>query len=272
MNASQLTTKNFLTIDENEVLSRLIGKLLEVDHEAILIFNGKNFLGIFDKKKLIKSKIDITSTKIKHFVKKVPLLKPEQEDVEVARLIASADVRALPVFEGKELLGVVHARTLLDQIKNDYAGIQATRLMKQAAIFGAEDEIGKAIQAMHDKKIDRAPVTEKDGSLIGVVSLIDLITRYHSFPKQRIKLLGWLSHQTGGKLKGAGVGEKQKMLKLPIKDVLSPRNMIVCEEKDSIKCVIQKMVDNSINSIIIAKNNRPTGIITVKDILMDYSK
>lgn len=271
MNAKDLATKEFLQFDENEVLSKLIGKLVSKQQEIFLIFNGKNFSGMFDKKKLIKSKIDITSTKIKNFVKKVPVLKPEQEDAEIARLISSADVRALPVFQNKELLGVVHAITLLDQIKDNYSKTKITKLMKKVISFNAEDTIGKVIEIMHDKKIDRAPVMDKN-KFIGVVSLMDLIIKYHSFPRQGIRLLGWMSHQTGGRHKGAGVGEKQHMLKLPVTDILSPRNMITCPEDHDVKCAIEEMSANNINSIIIVKDNKPTGIITVKDILMDYAK
>ncbi len=272
MNAKELVTKEFLQIDENEVLSRLIGKLVADKQEAVLVFGGEKFSGLFDKKKLIKSKIDITSTKMKNFVKKVSILKPEQEDKEIAKLISSSDVRVLPVFEGKKLLGVVQAIDLLDGIKDQYSKVKITRLMKKVISFNADDPISKALELMHDKKIDRAPVIDKDSRFIGVISLMDLITRYHSFPRQGIRLLGWMSHQTGGRHKGAGMGEKQHMTKLPVKDILSPRNMITCPEDHDVKCAIEEMVANNVHSIIIVRKSQPVGIITVKDILMDYAK
>ena len=136
-----------------------------------------------------------------------------------------------------------------------------------------DDEIGYALSHMKEKNVHRAPVVDNKNNLSGIISLIDLFTDYYLVSRSKgIRLSRASSHQKG-KRGGFGIGEKQDLLKLPLKNIMTNHSeCCCCSGKTIISEVIELMNKDSVSSVVIVEKNKPVGIITFKDILMDFAK
>ena len=80
MNADEISTTDFLKIDKNEHISKLIGELVNEKQSAALIFDGDKYLGITRRKSLIRTNIDFSSAKVNNIIERIPVLKGTDRD------------------------------------------------------------------------------------------------------------------------------------------------------------------------------------------------
>jgi len=114
---------------------------------------------------------------------------------EALRIMNESDFRHLPVVSEKELVGVISDRDLRtyttpmseDFDKQERAAAQLERTVAEiingeAISVGPETDIGDAIDLMLDQKIGALPVIDdKDGTLVGIVSMVDIIREARPF-------------------------------------------------------------------------------------------
>lgn len=113
----------------------------------------------------------------------VRVVRPEQTIREAASLMADLDAGALPVVAGDKLIGMLTDRDI---------AVRAVALGKgpdtpvSAAMTGgakccyADEDCAAVASEMAEGRIRRLPVLDRDGRLVGIVSLGDLSTRYSS--------------------------------------------------------------------------------------------
>jgi CBS domain-containing protein len=108
----------------------------------------------------------------------VETIRPDTSVKEAAQRMRSMDVGALPVCDGRNLLGMVTDRDITIRITAD--GRDANNTPVQDAMtpdidFVFEDaDIQEAARIMRDRQIRRLPVLSRDKQLVGIVSLGDL--------------------------------------------------------------------------------------------------
>jgi len=100
----------------------------------------------------------------------------------VAQLMRDLDVGAMPVVEGKRLLGMITDRDIAIRAVAEGKAPNATQVadvMTEGVACCYEDQsVGEVLQQMGDQQIRRMPVVTRDSNeLIGMVSLGDLATR-----------------------------------------------------------------------------------------------
>jgi CBS domain-containing protein len=92
---------------------------------------------------------------------------------EIAGLLAEHRVSALPVVdEAGRVLGVVSEGDLLLKV-----GVLLARdlMTRPAVAIGPQALVTEAVRLMHDMKVKRLPVVDKDGILVGIVTRGDLL-------------------------------------------------------------------------------------------------
>lgn len=98
--------------------------------------------------------------------------------VEAAQLMKEHDIGILPVLDGTSLQGTVTDRDLVvNGIANgvDFAKESVGSLMTQGCVCCQEgDSLTDAAQLMQEKSVQRVPVQNDDGDLVGMVTLHDL--------------------------------------------------------------------------------------------------
>ena len=112
--------------------------------------------------------------------KDVQVARPEDTLQAVAGRMAAGDFGFIPVADGDRLIGALTYRDIVVRGVASGAGPDARVLdvlSRDALVVRADDDLKVALDLMSSRQIRRLPVVDKDGRLVGVVSLGDLSTR-----------------------------------------------------------------------------------------------
>jgi CBS domain-containing protein len=112
--------------------------------------------------------------------KDVQVARPNDTIQEVAARMAAGDFGFIPVADGDNLVGAITDRDIT--VRAVAAGAAPTArvvefLSRDALVVRADDDLKAALDLMSSRRVRRLPVVDKDGRLVGVVSLGDLSTR-----------------------------------------------------------------------------------------------
>lgn len=110
----------------------------------------------------------------------VQVARPNDTLQEVASRMAAGDFGFIPVADGDKLVGAITDRDIT--VRAVAAGAAPTDrvvefLSRDALVVRADDDLKAALDLMSSRQVRRLPVVDKDGRLVGVVSLGDLSTR-----------------------------------------------------------------------------------------------
>lgn len=162
---------------------------------------------------------------------------------------------------------------MLKEIKSYYKKVNCIKISSKNFVLVDENtELWKVIKIMHFNNVDTLPVVNNQKKLIGILSIFDLILDVQRFIRRKIRIPRAASHQKGKKT-GFGVGELQSILKFPVHNIVKHYPMIeVCSPYEKVSEVIDKLINKDVCSLVIVKNDLPIGIITSRDILLDFTK
>lgn len=107
----------------------------------------------------------------------VKTVAPETTIQEAARIMAEADVGALPVAAGDRLAGMVTDRDITVRAIAIGKGLETTvsEVMTPDVLYCHEDEdIGHIAENMAENQVRRLPVVDVDKKLVGIISLADV--------------------------------------------------------------------------------------------------
>jgi CBS domain-containing protein len=102
---------------------------------------------------------------------------PETTIQQAARIMAEADVGALPVAAGDRLAGMVTDRDITVRAVAIGKGLETTvsEVMTPDVLYCHEDEdIGHIAENMAENQVRRLPVVDVDKKLVGIISLADV--------------------------------------------------------------------------------------------------
>ncbi|MFZ5616288.1 MAG: CBS domain-containing protein [Pseudomonadota bacterium] len=103
---------------------------------------------------------------------------PSTPLAQIAKLMKSDDIGAVPIIEGGKLIGIVTDRDIAVRAVaegRDLNKAVARDVMSAGAICCSEEEdIDKAVRSMEDRKVRRLPVTNAQKQLVGMLSLGDI--------------------------------------------------------------------------------------------------
>lgn len=284
--AQELLTNDFIAADVNDTVSSLIGKMGRKRQSYAVVFDRDAYKGVASKKWLLSSRIDPAKMKVKNLITHrskaktqffVPTLEMGTGLRDICKLLCTADTRALPVVvrQGKKeiVAGVVRAVDVLNAVRQAYKGVRASTLGTMELVTIKENEgMGKAIHQMHWEGVDRLVVVNGAGKFVGVAALVDLITDKHVLPQRRMRIPNAAQHQ-GTRKTGYDVGEKHKLLRLPVQNMLTrAANCSTAPPNAPVADIIDEMTAENTTSVVLVEKDKPVGIITVKDILGDYAK
>lgn len=112
----------------------------------------------------------------------VRTIRPETRLLEAAQMMRDLDVGALPVCDGRRLMGMVTDRDIaVRAVARGVAPADCTVaevMSKDVSWCFADQSVGEVLQQMGDQQLRRIPVVERDSmELAGMVSLGDLALR-----------------------------------------------------------------------------------------------
>ena len=272
MKSKEVMSKAFIKVDRKDAVSAVLGKLKRTKHDTALIFESDKYKGLFSKHKLIKSRIDPTSVKAGKMIKHVPVLNGDENLKETARLIYTSNMPVLPVVIKGKVLGVVRAINVIDKLD------VKTKRKKMRDVATAEpfvihenDETATALSMMYNNLIDRLPVVDRQGNLISIVTLHDLITSFILMQQSKTEARGRGGLTQHGPRTIRAYRKRPDIRALPVKDFASPI-IITASMDDNVRTIIDDMKKFGISSVVIVKGKKAVGIVTIRDLLSLFLK
>jgi CBS domain-containing protein len=112
----------------------------------------------------------------------VRVVRPDADLLEAARLMRDLDVGALPVCDGRRLMGMITDRDIT--VRATARGLApadckvADVMTKEVSWCFADQRVGEVLKQMSGEQVRRIPVIDRANmELVGMVSLGDLATR-----------------------------------------------------------------------------------------------
>jgi CBS domain-containing protein len=118
-------------------------------------------------------------TKVHEVMTKRPRgVSPDTPLSQVAAVMESEDIGAVPVVEGDELVGMVTDRDIVIRAvakgKNP-SGMPVREIFSREVVaVGPDDDLSNALELMASHQVRRVPVVDQENRLVGIVSQADV--------------------------------------------------------------------------------------------------
>ncbi len=247
-------SEGFISVREDEALSKCLALIKEQRLPALAVFNSKGkHVGVLSPRWIIRSRLDPSTTKAKELMRRAPAVALDDPLSKAARLMIESEIRKLPVYHGGRFLGFVTEEDVIrGAVQGKWGNTKIEKTMTRSPFMVEDNEsMGRVLSLFRERDISHAPVVNR-GKLTGIVSIRDVIE--HVFqPRQR---------QTVGEM----VGEKIRGLCAPVKHIMS-HPVITVLPTDTLRRAAEQMKRFDISSLVIASDGRPIGIVTKRDFL-----
>lgn len=271
MIAKEVMAADYIKVDANDSVSSVFGKLGKARHSTALVFDGKKYKGVFSQHRIITSRIDPKGMKAGKMMKAVPILKGDEDLKETARLIYASNMPLLPVAEKGRVLGVVKAIDVVDNLdeKNKRKPVKDVATIKLIVTY-ENDETATAMRTMFNNAVDRLPVVDRNGSLLGIVSLHNILTHFLLAQQSKSEARSGRNVNRGTRTTRA-YGMRDDIRALPVKDFATPV-VATAAMDDSVGAIIDSMKEHGISSIVVVEGEKAIGIVTIRDLLELFLK
>src|SRR3989338_5844065 len=255
----------FLSFDSEQAVSEMIGQLRKFDQRHGLIFKKDKYLGIIEKKGLLRSRLDVSKAKINNFVHRTPLVNEHADVIETAYALFQADSDFVPVESNKKMVGVLSALDLaalavaLPETKEFV--IADVKLVKGEKLE-PNDPVSKATEVMHKARVDQVPVFEGK-KLYGIVSFRDILQKYLAWVPDRENSTKFTKMANSR----SAEADRPNLSMLPVKSFSTNQNMVTVSKKASLLEAVKLMAKDHVSSAIVMDGEKFEGLLTIKNIM-----
>ncbi len=244
----------YKSVNKDEPLSACLSILKKESTPVLVVLNSKGkYAGVIAHRWIIRSRYSPATTKVETLMRPAPTLTLEDKLSKVAKLMITSGINQLPVFTGDKLEGIVTDDAVIQEaVIGNWGNSKVEEMMTKKPFLIEENEsVGAILSLFREHNISHTPIV-KDGMLVGIVSIKDIITGIFQ-PRQR---------QTVGDI----TGEKVPVLSISAKGIMTKPVITVLPE-NTLKDAVKKMKKFNISSVVITSKGRPTGILTKRDLL-----
>lgn len=239
----------------DDPISKAVGAFRNLDLPIVVVMDdsGERVLGVLTERAVLRSTINIETTKARSIAVKAPTVGVEEPVSEAARLMLENNLKALPVEEGGRIIGTISVENIVSALGDKFFSKFRVRdvMSRDLITISPEATVGQALVAMRENGISRLPVVD-EGKLTGILTIHDIIVKVIQ-PRERV---------TRGEL----VGEKIKTLSHQVKEIMTP-SVITASPDEPLNKAIKRMFENDVSCLVVAQDSKPVGIITRADIL-----
>ncbi|MBZ6497056.1 CBS domain-containing protein [Natrinema longum] len=275
MNIADIVSEEYVEFTPETTVSKLVGTFADSTVKGVVIRDDE-FEGVITRRQLATSHRQ-PNEKLGSLVWHVPRLAPDEDVRKVAQLMIDSDSQLLPVFEGQELAGVVTVDDILRKVE-PFLDAATVAEAHSADLVSVEPTatLGDVLNVFRENRITHLPVVE-DSAAVGILSLYDVtgITVRAEVQSQGGDAGG--TDPFGGEISdstarsgrggfGAREGESERMLDLPVRDIMvSPVRTIRPDE--TLDVAVDEMFEIDASSLVVTENGAPHGIVTKTDVL-----
>lgn len=275
MDIDNIVSDDYVEFSPKTNVSKLVSAFEDPAVKGVVVY-GDEFEGVVTRRQLATSHHQ-PNEKLGSIVWHVPRLDPDEDVRKVARLMIDSDSQLLPVFEGRELIGVVTVDGILEAVLSFLdAATVAEAASTDLVTIEPNSTVGEALHVFREERITHLPVIEDD-SAVGILSLYDITDFTIRSTEQSqggdaggTDSFGGDVSDSAGRARrggfGAREGELSRLLDLPVRDVMiSPVETI--QPEATLDAAVERMFEINGSSLIVTQNGSPYGIITKTDVL-----
>ncbi len=258
--------KKFLRFDTEMKVSEMVGSLKKAGEKSGLIFRGGKYVGLIEKKRLLRVNLDPAAAKIGNYLHGTPVINEHADVIETAYTMHQSNAEVVPIASANKIIGVLPVLKLLNlaaeipEIKD--LSIGDLRVLNELKVF-AEEPLAKALQLMFAEKIDELPVFDAKG-LSGVISIMDIFQKYLSWPAKR-EYSTKLKKEKGGSR--SAEADVPTLANLPVSSFSTNDNIKIIDIKDRFSDAVALMTKNGISCLPVFSGKRYVGLLTTKGLL-----
>ncbi len=200
----------------------------------------------------VLKKATIEATKPSAVMSYVPVLSKDSQVREVARLMADYRIRAVPISDGRKIVGQVNCSSLLQELKGKIGNeVRITSLAtKNPITIDKASPVGKARDLLVRKRIDHLPVTA-NGRVVGIVTSGQIAATM--VPSERVG-----SRSTKP--------ETRRSFDFPVGDAMEP-NPLSFPPETSAEQALDSMLIGAKTCVLVAQWEELQGIVTQRDFM-----
>ena len=231
-------------------LTKIVGLLRERGVYEVFVPEATR-CGMICARDILKTN-NIETTKISAVMSYIPTLERDALVSEAARLMADYRVRAVPISEGRKIIGQVNCGSILLELKGKLgADIRLASLAtKDPITLDDTAPVGKARELMVRKRIDHLPVTTR-GRIAGVITSFQIVTSMA--PPERV----------GSK---SMKPETRHNLEYLVSDAME-RDPLTCSPETSTEQALGMMLKSARTCILVTQWEELQGIATQRDFM-----
>ncbi len=265
MNISSAVSKDFLVIDSSESVSSLIGKLRAYEKRSALVFHHKKYVGLVQKRRLLRAGVDPYALKVVHVLLKTAILPDDTDIIKAARLLFESASDVLPVQKNKEIIGVVSALSLASlAVTLPEAGTWKVKDVKSMKSFVLQrgDPVAVALQVMHDQRIDQLPIVDQ-GELYGLLSYRDLLRKYLNWSPQRdfSRRFNKMASTRSAEVDALHLSQ------LPVEGFATTDGLLTTTMATTVREAVALMVKNNISCLPVMSGTSVNGLFSIRHVL-----
>jgi CBS domain-containing protein len=256
---------DFIVLDDETTVSNMFGQLRAQEKRTGLVFRNKKYAGLVEKKKLLRSRLDVTQTKLKKYVQKTPILNENADVIETAYLMFQSNQDFLPVESAKKIVGVVEGLDVvsmaleLSELKKQK--VNELKFVKSIKV-SKDDPVASAIDVMYKERVDQVPIFDK-GKLFGVVTYRDLMRKYLNWSPKR-DVSAKFNKMASSR---SAEADMPHLASLPVSSFSTNDNLVTINRNDTLKRAVKLMEARKVSNILVMDNKDFVGMLTVKNIL-----
>ncbi|SIR76119.1 CBS domain-containing protein [Natronorubrum thiooxidans] len=275
MDIEDIVSEEYVEFTPETPVSKLVGTFEDSNVDGVVV-RGDSFEGVVTRRQLATSHRQPTE-KLGSLVWHVPRLTPDEDVRKVAQLMIDSDSQLLPVFEGRELVGVVTADTILEKV-NPFLDAATVSEAASSDLVSLEPDstLGDALNVFREHRITHLPVVENE-TAAGIVSLYDVtdltvraeVTSQGGDAGGTDPFGGEISSRTGRSRRGgfgSREGEPARMLDLPVRDVMTTPVRTI-QPDETLEMAVEEMFEIDASSLLVTTDGHPYGIVTKTDVL-----
>lgn len=249
---SGLIHRDVSVFKPDEEVTRVLGALKETGRYEAAVSRGDRH-GIVT----VRDLLDVAQperTKISSLWMVIGAASPGDRVIDVVDALAKNNVRAVPVVEGKEFVGVVSQVDIVEAMCEvpELSEVKAKDIMRGGIVtLGAGDGVAQARRLMLDKGFSHLPVVN-EGKLEGIVTAEEIV---HTFITPASKATF-----------GERTGERVNRFPGKVGGVMDPRPLTVGTGASALD-VACGLRDHRKGAALMVEGDRVLGIITPRELL-----
>ncbi len=252
-NVSEKFISKTLILDCKKQITKIIPLIEDKKYSGFIINRNSKYFGIIDSKSIYKfSELNLPKNEsVEKYIVKAPVINNKTPLSEILNYFINIKTNVLPYQSKNKINSLLTRQTLLKIILSlkIFKDIKVEEIMTFPIIgVGVDTKIAQAKKIILDHKIGRLIII-RNNKPVGILSLKDIVYEYtlnEKLPERKDK--------------------KYSSKDINIESIMQ-KNIKLINYKDSVSNAIQKILREQISSLVVIKNSKYIGLITISDII-----